>query len=96
VVRFRELTLWDQYRRQIIAVLALARLNADQQRIMGEITTLNRRLISAQEDERRRIAMELHDDLSQQVTALSIPIRAKRRCLGVGPSGWISTLGLTP
>lgn len=106
VIRFRESTLWNQYRWQIIAVLgvcllqalligklllerrrrrkaseALARLNGDQQRIMGEITNLNRRLISAQEDERRRIAMELHDDLSQQVAALSIGVSLAKRTL---------------
>jgi signal transduction histidine kinase len=37
-----------------------------------EIRALSARLISAQEEERTRIAGELHDDLSQQVAAMSI------------------------
>jgi PAS domain S-box-containing protein len=39
-----------------------------------EILALSEALINTQEEERRRIARELHDDLSQQVAALSISI----------------------
>ena len=35
---------------------------------------LSGRLLSAQEDERRRIAGELHDNLSQQMAVLSLGI----------------------
>jgi len=37
-----------------------------------EILSLSARLISAQEEERTRIARQLHDDLSQQIAAMSI------------------------
>jgi PAS domain S-box-containing protein len=38
----------------------------------AEIRGLSARLINAHEDERRRLSRELHDDLSQQIAALSI------------------------
>ncbi|MGO9255041.1 MAG: histidine kinase [Bryobacteraceae bacterium] len=37
-----------------------------------ELRELSARLIDAQEEERKRLARELHDDLSQQIAALSI------------------------
>jgi len=40
----------------------------------AELRTLAGRLIAAQEDERRRLARELHDDLSQTLAALSIEL----------------------
>jgi len=39
-----------------------------------EIQALNERLINAQDQERVRIARELHDDFSQQIAALSISV----------------------
>jgi PAS domain S-box-containing protein len=42
---------------------------------------VNRRLVLAQEDERRRIARELHDHLSQQLALLAIDLQQ----IGVGP-----------
>src|SRR5262249_33868588 len=40
----------------------------------AEIRELARKLMTAQEEERRRISRELHDDLNQKVAALSIRI----------------------
>ena len=39
-----------------------------------ELRSLARRLITAQEDERRRIAQDLHDEVTQQLAVLSIEI----------------------
>jgi signal transduction histidine kinase len=45
---------------------------AESTRKEQEIEELSARLIDAQEEERKRLARELHDDLSQQIAALSI------------------------
>jgi signal transduction histidine kinase len=44
----------------------------EQERTANEIRDLAGRLINAQEDERRRIARELHDDFSQRLALLSV------------------------
>jgi len=44
-----------------------------------EIMALSERLITAQEEERTRLARELHDDLSQQIAALSIGVSNLKR-----------------
>jgi PAS domain S-box-containing protein len=41
--------------------------------------TLARRLLSAQEDERRRLAHELHDELGQTLTALKLSLQSSQR-----------------
>ncbi len=43
------------------------------------VRALSDRLLSAQEEERRNIARELHDDLSQEVAALSIAVSNLKR-----------------
>lgn len=47
-----------------------------------ELETLSRRLLSAQEDERRHIARELHDELGQALTAIKINLQARGRFEG--------------
>ena len=51
---------------------SLAAELAESTRKEQEIQELSARLIDAQEEERKRLARELHDDLSQQIAALSI------------------------
>lgn len=46
----------------------------ERERVAAEISTLAGRLISAQEDERRRLARELHDDFSQRLALLSVEL----------------------
>lgn len=56
---------------------------ADQQRLQ----TLSRKLVEAQETERRRIARELHDEIGQTLTGVKIAIQASRLELGQQCSG---------
>ena len=47
-----------------------------------QLETLSRRLLAAQEDERRNIARELHDELGQALTAIKINLQARDRFKG--------------
>jgi signal transduction histidine kinase len=81
----REVSLWEAYKTTILMVAAVLAgqflligglLVQGRRRRRAElaIRDLSGRLLSAQEDERRRIARELHDNLSQQMALLAIGI----------------------
>ena len=46
-----------------------------------DLENLSRRLLAAQEEERRRVAVELHDELGQILTAIRINLDSKRQSL---------------
>ncbi|MGI9202950.1 MAG: ATP-binding protein [Woeseiaceae bacterium] len=82
-VRFRPLSLWDQYAAWIVlattlvvvqGLLIVALLTQRRHRHTAELARaqLSGQLINAHEDERRSIARELHDDLSQRLARLAI------------------------
>jgi signal transduction histidine kinase len=48
-----------------------------------QLQTLSRRLISAQETERQRIARELHDDIGGALLAIKMNLQSMRRVAGV-------------
>jgi PAS domain S-box-containing protein len=58
---------------------AIIRDMSERFRTERQIKALSARLINAQEEERSRIARELHDDISQQIAALSIGISNLRK-----------------
>jgi two-component system sensor histidine kinase UhpB len=62
---------------------ALADELAERTRQEKEIRSLSARLMNAQEEERGRLARELHDDLSQQIAALSIAMGNWKRQIPV-------------
>jgi PAS domain S-box-containing protein len=68
-------------------------IDLTQQR-MAEIAAheLSGKLINAQEDERRRIARDLHDDLSQRLSLLAVELQLFNRTL-VEPGGGVAEIG---
>jgi two-component system sensor histidine kinase UhpB len=107
IVRFREFSAWEQYRKYIltatiivalqsalIAGLVLQRARrrrselelreneAALRQVYGQNQDLAGRLINAQEEERTRIARELHDDVSQQLAGVGIMLSGLRRKIG--------------
>ena len=57
---------------ETLLIAALLAQRSRRRHAEERVRALNRRLITAQEDERKSIARELHDDLSQRLARLSI------------------------
>jgi signal transduction histidine kinase len=82
-IRFRPPTMWEEHRGAIVATVTVIVLQAAlitallwqrvrRRRAESEARNLGGRLITAHEDERRRLARELHDDVTQRLAALAI------------------------
>ena len=62
----------------------------DLQRSYGRVRDLGARLLSAQDEERARIARELHDDVSQRLALLKMELTTLRGSIGVEGDALVS------
>jgi signal transduction histidine kinase len=94
-VLFRPPTMWEEHKRAVMAsvglfvvqtglIVALVVQRARRRRAEGESSALSGRLLTVHEDERRRLARELHDDVTQRLARLAID--AARLESGQSPS----------
>ena len=90
VVRFREASVWESYKWYILGFLAAMSLESllivtlfveGRKRKASEkvLKELSGRLIHAAEDERQRIARELHDDFQQRLALMSVSLDMLRQ-----------------
>jgi signal transduction histidine kinase len=95
-VLFRPPSAWEQYRVPILIGLGILAIQsvfiggllAQRSRLrvaQDEARALARRLLTAHEDEHRRLALELHDDFSQRLARLAIDASGVERCLSASP-----------
>lgn len=82
-VRFREPTVWERYKSYLLTVVVIVLLQSAliaglfwqrlrRRRAERESASLGGRLLMVHENERRRVARELHDDVTQRLAALAI------------------------
>jgi signal transduction histidine kinase len=76
-----EVRLATLFANQAAVAIENARLLSAVTEHQADLQRLSGRLISAQEEERRRISQELHDELGQSLTAMSINLAAMERVL---------------
>ena len=79
-----ELSLLETVARQATTAVANVRLTAELADQLRELTASRTRLITAQDEERRRIERNLHDGIQQSVVALIAGLRLARNRLGRG------------
>ena len=70
-----EVALLQAFADQAALALDNARLYADAQGAREALRRLSRRLMEVQEDERHRLAFELHDEIGQSLTALKLNLQ---------------------
>jgi signal transduction histidine kinase len=91
-VRFREPTAWERHWAAILAISAIVLVQTalitwllyeHRRRRRSEVASheLSGRLIHAQEEERSRLARELHDDVTQRLASLAIDAGREERNL---------------
>jgi signal transduction histidine kinase len=79
-------------RSSVIDISARKALEEERERQRERLASLSGRLVSVQEDERRRLSGELHDRTSPNLAALDVSLRTLARCLPLNGDGKAATL----
>lgn len=81
--------IWDAAHTRVVRMIGAAQDITERERVEQELRqsrerlqALSRQLIAAQENERRRLAHELHDEIGQTLTAISINLQAIQAVTG--------------
>ncbi|MCE2541458.1 MAG: PAS domain S-box protein, partial [Acidobacteria bacterium] len=69
-------SIWRDVTDRKRAEAALRRKQAELERSQAELRALAGRLLTAQDDERRRISRELHDDVNQRLAMLTLDVES--------------------
>ena len=80
----RALTIEVEERKQALEALELSQ--TDLKRSQGETRALADRLLRVQEDERRRISRELHDDINQRLAMLAVEVEMLEQRVPMAPA----------
>ncbi len=97
-VRFTPPSIWEEHRTAVVAtataiamqallIMALLVQRVRRRRAEREAAHLGGRILTAQEDERRRLAREMHDDVTQRLAALAIDAAKAQGSAAGSPSG---------
>ena len=92
-ILFREPSFWQKYKGRLTAIAVLIAgqtvlivfllvQRRRRRRAEDAVRDLNRRLVDAQEEERRRLGRELHDDVTQRLARLAIDVARLEQDLG--------------
>jgi signal transduction histidine kinase len=79
-------TLLEDIARQIGPAAHAVRLTSDLKRLTDRLQVTRERLVTAREEERRRLRRDLHDGLGPALASVSLKLGAARRVMGQEPN----------